>query len=114
MSQTTVLHVGGLHWATSERAIETTLLRQRGVSEVEANAVNQSATMTYDPEVTSVAELFRMGARLRLPLRRALRSQSRMRADGRSRPPIRRPLRLSRHPAYPRGRPRGARRAFAG
>ena len=57
MSETTVLHVGGLHWATSERAIEGTLLRQAGVQAVEANAVSQSATVTYDPEVTSVAEL---------------------------------------------------------
>ena len=57
MSETTVLHVGGLHWATSERAIETRLLRQAGVEAVEANAANQSATVTYDPEVTSVPEL---------------------------------------------------------
>ncbi|HET6665606.1 MAG TPA: heavy metal translocating P-type ATPase, partial [Acidimicrobiales bacterium] len=57
MSDTTVLHVGGLHWATSERAVETALLRRPGVESVEANAVNQSATVTYDPERTSVAEL---------------------------------------------------------
>ena len=57
MSDTTVLHVGGLHWATSERAVETALLRRPGVESVEANAVNQSATVTYDPHRTSVAEL---------------------------------------------------------
>ena len=57
MSQTTVLHVGGLHWATSEHAIESTLSRREGVEAVEANAANQSATVTYDPDVTSVAEL---------------------------------------------------------
>ena len=57
MSDTTVLHVGGLHWATSERAVETALLRRPGVESVEANAVNQSATVTYDPDRTSVAEL---------------------------------------------------------
>ena len=57
MSKTTVLHVGGLHWATSEHAIESTLSRREGVESVEANAANQSATVTYDPDVTSVAEL---------------------------------------------------------
>jgi Cu2+-exporting ATPase len=57
MGQTTVLHVGGLHWATSEHAIESTLSRREGVEAVEANAANQSATVTYDPDRTSVAEL---------------------------------------------------------
>ncbi|MCB1251944.1 MAG: heavy metal translocating P-type ATPase, partial [Austwickia sp.] len=57
MSQTTVLHVGGLHWATSEHAIESILSRREGVEAVEANAANQSATVTYDPDRTSVAEL---------------------------------------------------------
>ena len=57
MSQTTVLHVGGLHWATSERAIETALLRRPGVEAVEANALNQTASVTYDPSATSVGEL---------------------------------------------------------
>ena len=59
MSQTTVLHVGGLHWATSEHAIESALARRAGVEAVEANATNQSATVTYDPSVTSVEELRR-------------------------------------------------------
>jgi Cu2+-exporting ATPase len=57
MSETTVLHVGGLHWATSQHAIEATLMRQAGVEAVEANAANQSATVTYDPAVTSVGDL---------------------------------------------------------
>lgn len=57
MSETTVIHVGGLHWATSEQAVEFTLSRREGVESVEANAANQSATVTYDPDVTSVAEL---------------------------------------------------------
>jgi len=57
MSKTTVLHVGGLHWATSEHAIESILSRREGVEAVEANAANQSATVTYDPHVTSVADL---------------------------------------------------------
>ncbi|CAN7246399.1 heavy metal translocating P-type ATPase [Knoellia sp. LjRoot47] len=57
MSQKTVLQLGGLHWATSARAIETTLTRRPGVETVEANAANQTATVTYDPDSTSVAEL---------------------------------------------------------
>ncbi|TQJ52154.1 heavy metal translocating P-type ATPase [Phycicoccus sp. SLBN-51] len=57
MSRTTVLHVGGLHWATSERAVERALLRRPGVQAVDANAANQTASVTFDPEVTSVAEL---------------------------------------------------------
>lgn len=57
MSQKTVLQLGGLHWATSARAIETTLTRRPGVDSVEANAANQTATVTYDPHSTSVAEL---------------------------------------------------------
>ncbi|MGV9946586.1 heavy metal translocating P-type ATPase [Rhodococcus aetherivorans] len=57
MNRTTVLEVGGLHWATSTPAIESALLRRPGVTAVEANAVNQTATVTYDPDRTSVAEL---------------------------------------------------------
>ncbi|MDF2093659.1 heavy metal translocating P-type ATPase [Knoellia sp. 3-2P3] len=57
MSQTTVLHVGGLHWASSERAIEKTLLRRPGVEAVEANAANQTASVTFDADVTSVTDL---------------------------------------------------------
>ena len=57
MSQTTVLHVGGLHWASSERAIEKSLLRRPGVEAVDANAANQTASVTFDPGVTSVTDL---------------------------------------------------------
>lgn len=57
MSQKTVLKLGGLHWATSARAIEATLTRRPGVYSVAANAANQTATVTYDPHSTSVAEL---------------------------------------------------------
>jgi Cu2+-exporting ATPase len=34
MSQKTVLQLGGLHWATSEPAIESALLRRPGVETV--------------------------------------------------------------------------------
>ena len=57
MSQKTVLQLGGLHWATSARAIESTLLRRPGVESVDANAANQTASVTYDPAATSVAQL---------------------------------------------------------
>ena len=55
--RTAVLEVGGLHWATSTAVVQSTLLRRPGVLAVEANAVNQTATVTYDPAVTSVATL---------------------------------------------------------
>ncbi|ELB90961.1 copper-exporting ATPase [Rhodococcus wratislaviensis IFP 2016] len=57
MNRTTVLEVGGLHWATSTATVEATLRRRPGVTSVEANAVNQTATVTYDPAKTSVVEL---------------------------------------------------------
>jgi Cu2+-exporting ATPase len=54
---TTTLEVGGLHWATSESVVENVLGRRRGVLDVAANASAQSATVTYDPQQTTVAEL---------------------------------------------------------
>ena len=56
-TSTVVLHVGGLHWATSAAAVEATLLRRPGVVSVAANAANQTATVTYDAAETSVAQL---------------------------------------------------------
>ena len=55
--QKTTLEVGGLHWATSQSVIENELARRPGVKGVVANAVGQTATITYDPSQTSVAEL---------------------------------------------------------
>jgi Cu2+-exporting ATPase len=54
-----VLEVGGLHWATSSPVVEKALLRRPGVLEVDANAASQTATVSYDASVTSVAELSR-------------------------------------------------------
>ncbi|BAH55730.1 MULTISPECIES: heavy metal translocating P-type ATPase [Rhodococcus] len=54
---TTVLEVSGVHWASSTATVEATLRRRPGVTSVEANAVNQTATVTYDPGLTSVVEL---------------------------------------------------------
>ena len=54
---TAVLDVHGLHWATSAAVVESTLLRRPGVSAVEANALNQTATVVFDPAATSVEQL---------------------------------------------------------
>ncbi len=54
---TTVLHVGGLHYASEKAVVEGVLAHRPGVLEVEANPVAQTATVTFDPEQTSVARL---------------------------------------------------------
>jgi Cu2+-exporting ATPase len=56
-TQTTVVQVGGLHWATSESVVEKMLARRPGVLAVQANAVAQTATVTFDPARTSIGEL---------------------------------------------------------
>jgi P-type Cu2+ transporter len=54
---TMVLEVSGLHWATEKNVAEAVLSRRPGVLAVDANPVSQTATVTYDPSRTSVAEL---------------------------------------------------------
>ncbi|HEX4984177.1 MAG TPA: heavy-metal-associated domain-containing protein, partial [Ilumatobacteraceae bacterium] len=56
---TAVLDVSGLHWASEKAVVDTTLRRLDGVKSVDANPVGQTATVTYDPAVTNVAELRR-------------------------------------------------------
>jgi len=56
-NRTTVLQVGGLSWATSAAVVEQTLRRRPGVLAVEANALSQTANVTYDPDLTDVAQL---------------------------------------------------------
>ncbi|MBA9002800.1 heavy metal translocating P-type ATPase [Thermomonospora cellulosilytica] len=56
---TAVLEIGGLHWATEQNRVAAVLGRRPGVLEVEANAVAQTATVTFDPRRTSLAELRR-------------------------------------------------------
>jgi Cu2+-exporting ATPase len=56
---TTVLHVGGVQYASEKAIVEGVLGRRPGVLAVEANPVAQTATVTFDPQVTSVAELRR-------------------------------------------------------
>ena len=57
--RSTTLHVGGLHYATEKAVVERTLRRRPGVLAVEANPVAQTATVSFDPAATSVAELRR-------------------------------------------------------
>src|SRR5918998_6584467 len=54
---TAVLEVAGVHWASEKTTVERVLGRRPGVLEVEANPVGQTATITYDPTRTSVADL---------------------------------------------------------
>ena len=55
--ETTVLHVGGLHYASEKAVVEQVLARRPGVISVEANPVAQTATVVYDPDATSVETL---------------------------------------------------------
>jgi len=54
-----VLHVGGLMGVMDGRGVERRLGAQAGVVNVEANALNQTATVKYDPSATTLAELDR-------------------------------------------------------
>jgi Cu2+-exporting ATPase len=56
---TVVLDVRGLQWASEQNVVASRLGRRPGVLVVEVNPVAQSATVTYDPALTSVAELRR-------------------------------------------------------
>jgi len=51
-AESVVLHVGGLHWATTAHGVEQTLLTRPGVLAVDANAISQTATVTFDPTRT--------------------------------------------------------------
>jgi P-type Cu2+ transporter len=55
--ETAVLHVGGLHYASEKAVVEQVLARRAGVISVDANPVAQTATVDYDPDVTSVETL---------------------------------------------------------
>jgi len=54
---TVVLDVSGLQWATETAVVEAVLGRRPGVHTIAANAVAQTATVTFDPSVTSIADL---------------------------------------------------------
>ena len=55
--KTVVLEVAGVYWASEKAIVEGVLGRRPGVLGVAANPVAQTATVTYDPERTSVADL---------------------------------------------------------
>jgi Cu2+-exporting ATPase len=54
---TVVLHVGDLHYATEKAVVEQVLAHRPGVIAVDANPVAQTATVGFDPAVTSVDDL---------------------------------------------------------
>ena len=54
---TTVIEVSGVQWASSKSVAEAVLSRRPGVLAVNSNPVSQTATITYDVDRTSVAEL---------------------------------------------------------
>lgn len=56
-TRTVVLEVEGMQWASSKSVAEAYLARRPGVLAVDANPVSQTANVTYDPTVTSLAEL---------------------------------------------------------
>jgi P-type Cu2+ transporter len=58
-TETTVLHVGGLHYASEKAVVERRLGGQPGVLSVDANPVAQTATVEFDPTRTNVAALRR-------------------------------------------------------
>src|SRR4051812_31943267 len=55
--RTVVLEVSGVQWASEKAVAEGVLGRRPGVLAVEANPVSQTATVTYDPDRTSVTDL---------------------------------------------------------
>lgn len=57
--ESTVLHVGGLHYASEKAIVERRLGAQPGVLAVDANPVAQTANVEYDPGATDVATLRR-------------------------------------------------------
>jgi Cu2+-exporting ATPase len=54
---TVVLHTGGMYRGSEKAVVEAVLGRRPAVLDVEANPVSQTATATFDPARTSVAEL---------------------------------------------------------
>jgi Cu2+-exporting ATPase len=52
-----VLHVGGLRFGDEKAVVERVLGRRPGVLTVSANPGSQTASVSYDPDKTSVAEL---------------------------------------------------------
>jgi Cu2+-exporting ATPase len=58
-TETAVLHVGELHYASQKAVVEGVLGHRPGVLAVDANPVAQTATVTFDPAQTPVEDLRR-------------------------------------------------------
>jgi Cu2+-exporting ATPase len=56
-SKTTVLDVRGIQWASQQNRLTATLRRRPGVLDVATNPVAQTATVRYDPDRASQADL---------------------------------------------------------
>ena len=57
MPETIVLDIRGVQWASEKARVEAILVRRPGVTSVDANPVAQTATVVFDPSLTSVREL---------------------------------------------------------
>lgn len=56
-TRTTVIDVSGVQWASSKARAQKVLCVRPGVKSFEVNPVAQTATVTYDPSVATVADL---------------------------------------------------------
>jgi Cu2+-exporting ATPase len=56
-SVTAVVEVSGVQWASTKARVEAVLSRRPGVLAVDANPVAQTATVTFEPNVTSLGDL---------------------------------------------------------
>ena len=52
-----VIELVGVQWATQKNQVEAILGRRPGVVSVNANPVSQTATVQFDPSVTSLSDL---------------------------------------------------------
>src|SRR5262249_44811360 len=57
MPKTIVLDIRGVQWASEKARAEAILVRRPGVTSVDANPVAQTATVVFDPSLTSVRDL---------------------------------------------------------
>lgn len=56
-TRTTVIDVSGVQWASSKARAQKVLCGRPGVKSFEVNPVAQTATVTYDPTMATVADL---------------------------------------------------------
>lgn len=55
--ETVILQTGGMQFASEKTKVESHFARLAGVVDVEANPVSQTATVTFDPQLTSAEDL---------------------------------------------------------